>query len=89
VVPLLVVRRRGELRDPDVPRVERSDQPLDDAALARGVPPLEQHAQRRAQALLRDLTTQQQAQLQQPQPCLLEALLGVNLVQPRGQVDLC
>ena len=47
VVPLLVMGRSGELRDPHVPRVQLGHQPLDGTTLAGGVPALEDHAQRR------------------------------------------
>jgi len=46
---LLVVGGRCELRDADVSRVEHRDEALDRAALARGVPPLEEDADRRPQ----------------------------------------
>jgi hypothetical protein len=88
VVPLLVVRRRGELRDADVPRVERRDEALDGAALARGVPALEDDAQRRADAMLADLAAQQQAQPQQVHRGALQAFLGLLLRQRHGQIDI-
>jgi hypothetical protein len=92
VVPLLVVGRGGELRDADVPRVERRHQPFDRAALAGGVPPLEDDAQRRAELARTGLPAERQPL---PQQLLLrggQALLGllpreglrqVDLVQPR------
>jgi hypothetical protein len=67
VVAFLVVTGRAELGDPDVPRVKRRDQPLDRASLAGGVPPLEDHADRRADLrFVPDLAAQHQPQLQQP-----------------------
>jgi hypothetical protein len=67
VVAFLVVAGRAELGDPDVPRVERRDEPLDRASLAGGVPPLEDHAERRPELrLVPDLAAQRQPQLQQP-----------------------
>ena len=50
---LLVVGRRGELDDADVAGVERRDQPLDRAALAGGVPALEDDADRRPELAAR------------------------------------
>jgi hypothetical protein len=67
VMAFLVVGRRGELGHPDVPRVERRDQPFDCATLAGRVPPLEDHANRRSEPrLVPDLAAQRQPQLQQP-----------------------
>ena len=85
VVALLVVRRRGERLHAHVARVERSDEPLDRAALAGGVPALEQHAQRRADPLVADQAAEHEPQLQQPrlrasQPLGL-LLLGEGEVQ--------
>ena len=79
-MPLLVVRRRGELRDPHVPGVEVVDQPLDRAALAGGVPALEDDAQRRADRAAADLAAQREAQPQQPF-LLLGELLGLLLAR--------
>jgi hypothetical protein len=42
----LVRAGSGELGDPDVPRVKRSDQPSDSPALPRRVPALKEDAQR-------------------------------------------
>jgi hypothetical protein len=88
VVPLLVVGGGGELGDPHVPGVELLDQPLDRPALARGVPALEEHAQRRAQLPGADLPAEQQAQVHQPLLGLRQLLLGLLLRQSYGQVDL-
>src|SRR5262249_57918145 len=67
VVAFLVVARRAELGDPDVPRVQRRDEPFDRTALAGGVPPLEDHADRRPDPrILPDLAAQHQPPLQQP-----------------------
>src|SRR5829696_3999698 len=63
VVALLVVRRRAVGGDPEVARVEVGDQAADRPALARGVPPLEDHAQRRAEAPVARLAPELQAQL--------------------------
>jgi hypothetical protein len=88
VVPLLVVRRRRELRHPRVPRVELVDQPLDGAALAGGVPALEQHQQRRADLAAADLTAEQQPQVHQSFLGLRQLLLGVLLRQVPAEVHL-
>ena len=67
VVPLLVVRRRGELRDADVPRVERRDEPLDAAALARRRPsPRTRCTAAGRAARLADEPAAEQSQLKQP-----------------------
>jgi hypothetical protein len=67
VVAFLVVARRAELRDPDVPRVKRCDEPLYRTTLPRGIPPLEDHADRRPEPrVIPDLAAQDQPQLQQP-----------------------
>jgi hypothetical protein len=66
-MPLLVIAGRAELGDPDVPRVQRRDQPLDRTALAGCVPPLEDHADRRAEPwVVPDQAAQYEPQLQQP-----------------------
>ena len=87
-MPLLVVRGGRELGDPDVPRVELRDQPLDRPALARGVPPLEQHAQRRSELLRADLAAQQQPQVHQSLLRRLELPLPVLLGQAQRQIDV-
>ena len=67
MVALLVEAGRGELRDAHVPWVERFDQTLDATALARRVPPLEHHADRRPDLRgIPDLAAQDQAQVQEP-----------------------
>jgi hypothetical protein len=60
VVALLVVRGCRELCDPDVPRVERTDQAFDGAALAGRVPPLEDDTQGRPDSVVLELPTQHQ-----------------------------
>jgi len=47
VVTFLVIAGRAELGDPDVPRVQRGDEPFYRTALAGGIPALEDHADRR------------------------------------------
>jgi hypothetical protein len=67
VVAFLVEGGRAELGDPDVPRVNRRDQPLDRAPLAGRVPALEDHADRRSDLrFVADLAAQRQPQAQQP-----------------------
>jgi hypothetical protein len=67
MVAFLVVGGRAELGDPDVPRVKRLDEPFDRASLAGGVPPLEDHAERRPELwFVPDLAAQHQPQVQQP-----------------------
>jgi hypothetical protein len=66
VVAFFVVARRAELGDPDMPRVKRRDEPLDRATLPGGIPPLEDHADRRPELrVVPDLAAQDQPQLQQ------------------------
>ena len=79
---LLPRGRRGELRHVDMPGIERRGQPADRAALARRVPPLKQHAQRRAQLAIADLSAGLQAQREQP------ALGGFQPFQARGLGEL-
>ena len=62
---LLVRGRRRILHDAHVARVEMVDEALDRAALARGVPALEEHAQRRPD-LRRQLAAEPQPQPEQP-----------------------
>ena len=88
VVPLLVVRGRGELRHPHVPWVQRCDQALDRAALAGGVPALEDHAQWRTDAVLAELAAEHQAQVAAGAAGRPRAGRGQPLGQRRGQVDL-
>ena len=71
VVALFVGGRRRELDDVHVARVELGDEPLDRAALARGVRALEHDAHRRPQLARADLPTQGQAKLGEPRPCVL------------------
>jgi hypothetical protein len=59
---------RGELHHPHVPRIEVRDEALDCAALAGGVPALEQHAQRRADPLIADQPSECEAELREPTP---------------------
>jgi len=95
VVAFLVIGRRAELGDPDVPRVERLDQPFDRTTLAGRVPPLEDHANRRSELrFVPDLAAQHQPQVQQPvlrrgQPgrLLLRAQLQAE-IQPRESAAL-
>ena len=54
----------AELGHAHVPGVERGHQPLDAAALARGVPPLEDDADRWAQAPVAELTAVEEAQVE-------------------------
>src|SRR4051812_4822219 len=68
VVALLVVGRGGELDDADVAGVDLGDQPLDAAALAGGVPALEEDADRRAELALADQAAEGEPQLAQPLP---------------------
>ena len=65
VVAQLVGGRCGKGRDVDVPGVERLDQPLDGAALAGGVPPLEDDAHRRPELALVELPAVDQPEVQQ------------------------
>jgi hypothetical protein len=65
VVALLVVRRCRELRNAHVPRVEMVHEPLDGAALAGGVPALEDDAQRRPDGAVAQLTAEGEAQPQE------------------------
>jgi hypothetical protein len=65
VVALLVGRRRGELLDAHVAGIERRDQALDGAALAAGVPALEEDAQRWPEVAGADEPGEREAQLGQ------------------------
>ena len=65
---LLVVGRGGELDDADVARVQLGDQPLDRAPLARGVPALEDDADRRAELAAADQAAERQPELGEPRP---------------------
>ena len=62
----LVRCRRGERGHVDVAGVERFDQPLDRAALAGGVPTLEDDAHRRAELPLPELSAVDEPKVQQP-----------------------
>ena len=62
---LLVGGGGGKLRHPHMARIQGADQPADRAALARGIPALEQHAQRWPQLALAQLAAHLQAQGQQ------------------------
>jgi hypothetical protein len=66
VVTELVGIRRTELRDPDVPGVDRGHQSLDGAALARRVPAFEDHAYRRTQAAVAELAAVDETEVQDP-----------------------
>ena len=91
VVAALALVGGRELDDAHVAGVERGDQAADRAALAGGVPALEQHGDRRAEAALAAQAAHLQAQREQP-PLklreLLELLLGaqalgkVHVVEP-------
>ena len=62
---LLVEGRGGELGDAHVTGVQLGDQALDRAALARGVPTLEENAHRRAELAVAALAAEHEAQLEQ------------------------
>jgi hypothetical protein len=87
VVALLVVRGSRELLDAHVPRVEWGDQALDGAALAGGVPALEQHAQRRAEPVA-DQAAEHEPQREQPALRRVQPLGLLLLAQPQRQVEL-
>src|SRR5262249_10186715 len=83
VMAFLVVRGRAELGDPDVPRVQRLDEPFDSTALTGGVPSLEAHGDWRPDPrVVPDLAAQSQPQLQQP--ALRRAEAGLFLL--RGEL---
>ena len=69
-----------------MPWVEVVDQPLDGAALAGGVPALEDHAQRRPDLTVADLPAQRESQLQQPALLLGQLLLLLLLGQPETEI---
>jgi hypothetical protein len=66
-----------------VPGIQGGDQALDGAALAGGVPALEDHAERRPDLVLPELTAEQQPQPQQPLLSVLQPMLGLL----GGQLD--
>jgi hypothetical protein len=89
MVPLLIRCGRGELCDPHMPRVQWGDQPLDAAALAAGVPALEDHAHRRTERVrLTDQATTDQAELEQPSLREREPLGLLIRGQPQREIDL-
>ena len=71
---LLVEGGRAELGHPHVAGVEGSDEPPDGAALAGGIPALEQDAHRGTEPLAADQATEDEAQVQQPGLGMFEAL---------------
>ena len=83
----LVIAGRAELGDPDVPRVQRRDEPFDRTTLAGGVPPLEDHADRRPELrIVPDLAAQYQPQVQQP--VLSRGKAGRFLVRGELQAEI-
>jgi hypothetical protein len=89
VVALLVVGGSGELGHPHVARIELLDQALESTALARGVPPLEDHRHRRADALVPGkLAAERQPQLEQSRLGGLEPLALLVLRERQRQVEL-
>ena len=88
VVPQLVGRRRGERGDVHVAGVERLDQPLDGAALAGGVPALEDDAHRRAEVAVVELTAIDQPQVQQAALRLSETLRLLVLGELQREVGV-
>ena len=87
VVAFLVIAGRAELGDPDVPRVQRRHEPFDRTALAGGVPPLENHADRRPELrIVPDQAAQHQPQLQQP--ALSRGQAGRFLIRGELQAEI-
>ena len=74
VVAALALGRGGELGDGVVPGVQRRGQPADRAALAGGVPALEQDGERRSEVPVADLAAGLQAQRGQPALGVQQAL---------------
>ena len=78
---LLVVGGRRELRDAHVAQVERRHQALDRAALARGVPALEDAAHGRPQLAVAELAAEREAQRREALVTGLEALRLLRLLR--------
>ncbi len=86
-VALLVGRGRGVLRDAHVAGVERRDEPLDGAALAGGVPALEDHEQAGAETAVAQAPRDREPQLGEPQAARRELLLVVLGGDGLAEVD--
>ena len=84
----LVGARGGVLGYAHVPRIERRRQALDRAALAGGVPALEDDAERRPQLFPADQPAKGQPQLRQPLPGQLQLTLFLLAAERETQVDL-
>ena len=79
---MLVGRRRRERRDAHVARVQRGEQALDRAALARGVPALDDDRQRRAEwGADVQLAAEREAQLGEPPPTRGEPLVLLTTLE--------
>ena len=66
VVPLLVPRGRRVLRDADMSRIQRFDEPPDRSALARRVPSLEDHTERRPELVAAEVAAKRQSVPEHP-----------------------
>jgi hypothetical protein len=71
-----------------VPRVERRDEPLDRAALARCVPSLEQRAYRRPEPALAKQAAHDEAQLDESRLQLGQPLLRLRLGEAEAEIDV-
>ena len=87
MAPFTLVRH-GELGNRHVARVELGDEPLDRAALAGGIPALEDHAHRWSELTVSELAADLQTQLEQPLLGGFEPQLALLLGELRGQVDV-
>src|SRR5215207_8665502 len=88
VVALLIVGRRRELDHANVPRVQRVDQALDRAPLARGVPALEHCADRWSKLTAADQAAEGQTQLREARPRPLQPLGFLLPGELRRQIEL-
>ena len=88
VVAALVVRGRTELGYADVPWIKRADQSPDAAAFARGVPSLEQHAERWSEFGAADQAAKLQAPGQEPALRFENALLAFPFTELQLEVSV-
>jgi hypothetical protein len=87
VVTLLVRRRRCELGDAHVTRIETTDETPDRASLAGCIPPLEQNENGRAEPASVDEATEYEPQMQEAALRGLELLRFLFAGQTKGQIE--
>ena len=85
---LLVRRRRSVRLDGVVAGIEVFDDALDRSTLAPGVTALEHDKESRADLARTELSTEVEAQLEQPALCIFDASFVLTAPQPLGEVEL-